>query len=120
MSCKKFCITGCRGNANSRTPCSIYATRSVAVAGGKLDTKGGRWRESEDLRRLLGAFERVLPLRKPSELTQRSVVQFILAVSAGLTGEISRLLNEAAAMAILDGTERITLGHLEHVARPAQ
>jgi hypothetical protein len=30
-----------------------------------------RWRESDDLRRLLGAFERVLPLRKPSDLMQR-------------------------------------------------
>lgn len=29
-----------------------------------------RWRESEDPRRLLGAFERLLPLRRPSELTR--------------------------------------------------
>ena len=75
-----------------------------------------RWRESDDLRRLLGAFERVLPLRKPSDLMQRPVVQFILVASGGLTGEISRLLNEAAALAVLDGSERITLAHLEHVA----
>jgi hypothetical protein len=59
----------------------------------------------------------VLPLRKSSELTQRAIVQFIVAASAGLTGEISRLLNEAAAMAILDGAERITLAHVEHLAR---
>lgn len=77
-----------------------------------------RWRESDDLRRLLGAFERVLPLRKPSDLMQRPIVQFVLAASGGLTGEISKLLNKAAALAILDGTEHITLGHLEHVANP--
>ncbi len=76
-----------------------------------------RWRESDDLRRLLGAFERVLPLRKPSDLMQRPIVQFILAASGGLTGEISRLLNEAAALAVLDGAEQITLAHLQHVAR---
>ncbi|WP_119153597.1 TniB family NTP-binding protein [Caldimonas tepidiphila] len=76
-----------------------------------------RWRESEEFRRLLGAFERVLPLRKPSELTQRPVVQFMLAASAGLTGEVSRLLNEAAELAIRDASERITLAHLEQVAR---
>lgn len=75
-----------------------------------------RWRESDDLRRLLGAFERVLPLRKPSDLMQRPIVQFILVASGGLTGEISRLLNEAAALAVLDGSEQITLAHLEHVA----
>ncbi len=76
-----------------------------------------RWRESDDLRRLLGAFERVLPLRKPSDLMQRSIAQFVLSASEGLTGEISRLLNEAAALAITDGTEHITLEHLKHVAR---
>ncbi|MEJ8859132.1 TniB family NTP-binding protein [Variovorax robiniae] len=75
-----------------------------------------RWRESDDLRRLLGAFERVLPLRKPSDLMQRPIAQFILVASGGLTGDISRLLNEAAALAILDGSEQITLAHLEHVA----
>ncbi|WP_265307384.1 TniB family NTP-binding protein [Verminephrobacter eiseniae] len=79
-----------------------------------------RWRESDDLRRLLGAFERVLPLRKPSDLMQRSIVQFILSASAGLTGEISRLLTAAAALSILDGGEQITLAHLEHVANVGQ
>ena len=76
-----------------------------------------RWRESEDFRRLLGAFERVLPLRRASDLAQRSIVQFMLAASDGLTGEVSRLLNEAAEMAIRDGSERVTLTHLEHVAQ---
>src|SRR6218665_3658283 len=45
-----------------------------------------RCRESDDLRRFLGAFERVLPLRMPSVLMQRSSVQFILSASAVLTG----------------------------------
>ena len=76
-----------------------------------------RWRESEDFRRLLGAFERVLPLRRASDLAQRSIVQFMLAASDGLTGEVSRLLNEAAEIAIRDGSERVTLTHLEHVAQ---
>ena len=75
-----------------------------------------RWRENEELRSLLSAFERVLPLRKPSDLSQRPIVQFVLSSSAGLTGEISRLLNGAAALAIHDGTEMITLKHLEFVA----
>ena len=37
---------------------------------------------SDDLRRLLGSFERLMPLRKLSNLMQRTVVQFVLAASA--------------------------------------
>ena len=55
-------------------------------------------------------------LRKPSDLMQRSIAQFIHVASGGLTGEIARLLKEAAALAVLDGSEHITLAHLEHVA----
>jgi hypothetical protein len=75
-----------------------------------------RWRENDEFRGLLAAFERVLPLRKPSDLSQRTIVQFMLTASAGLTGEVSRLLNEATELAILDRSERITLAHLEKVA----
>ena len=36
---------------------------------------------------------------------QRSISQFVLSASEGLTGEISRLLNEGAALAITEDTE---------------
>ena len=78
-----------------------------------------RWRECGEFRRLLSAFERVLPLRKASNLAQKAVVEFLLAASGGLTGEVSRLLNEAAELAIVDATERITMQHLEHVGQVA-
>jgi hypothetical protein len=77
-------------------------------------------RESDGLRRLLAAFERVLPLRKPSDLARRDVVQFVLAASGGLTGEISTLLNDAAELSIRSGDECIEMRHLEHVARITQ
>jgi hypothetical protein len=48
---------------------------------------------------------------------QRSIAQFVLSASERLTGEIARLLNESAALAIMDGTEHITLEHLKNVAR---
>lgn len=67
-----------------------------------------RWSESEDFRRLLSAFEAVLPLKQRSELTQRPIAQFLIAASAGLLWEISRLLSDAAERAILDGSELIT------------
>ena len=78
-----------------------------------------RWRESEEFRGLLKAFERVIPLRKPSHLDQRLTAQFLLAASDGLKGEVSRLLNTAAELAIRDRSECINLGHLEHVVRRA-
>lgn len=73
------------------------------------------WTESEDFRRLLSAFEQALPLRRPSQLTERPIVQFLVAASAGLLGEVSRMLNTAAELAIIDGSERITLSMLEQV-----
>ena len=76
-----------------------------------------RWRECDEFRRLLSAFERVLRLRRSSNLAQKTIVEFLLAASGGLTGEVSRLLNEAAELAIVDATERITLRHLEHVGQ---
>ena len=76
-----------------------------------------RWNESDEFRRFLAAFERLIPLRKPSELARREIVQFVLADSGGLTGAMARLLNEAAELAIRDRSEKISLAHLEHVAR---
>lgn len=72
-----------------------------------------RWRESGTFRRLLSAFERILPLRRPSGLAQREIAQYVLAASSGLTGEVSRILNAAAEVAIRNGEEAIRLNHLE-------
>ncbi|MGJ7498498.1 TniB family NTP-binding protein [Variovorax sp. RT4R15] len=67
--------------------------------------------------RFLAVFGKLLPRRKASELADRAVVQFMLAASSGLTGDVVRILNEAAELAIRDGTESVTLAHLEHVAK---
>jgi Cdc6-like AAA superfamily ATPase len=75
-----------------------------------------RWAESDEFRRFLHAFERLLPLKKPSLLAQRDVVEFVLAATGGITGAIAQLLTHAAELAIRDGTERVGLTHLEHVA----
>jgi Bacterial TniB protein len=45
-----------------------------------------RWVESAEFRRLLSAFEAALPLKNASDLSQRSVVQFLAAASGGLLG----------------------------------
>lgn len=75
-----------------------------------------RWTESDDFRRLLRAFEQVLPLRRPSDLVQRTIVQFLISASDGLLGEVSRLLTQAAEQAIQDQSERISLQYLEQAA----
>lgn len=78
-----------------------------------------RWRENDRLRRLLAAFERLLLLRKPSDLARRQIVQFVLSATDGLTGEISTLLNNAAELSIRNGDEFIEITHLERVGRVA-
>lgn len=75
-----------------------------------------RWTENEEFRRLLAAFEKAIPLRQKSDLTNRATVQFLLASSGGLTGEVARLLCDAAVLSIRDGSERIQIQHLEQVA----
>ena len=75
-----------------------------------------RWSESEDFRRLVGAFEQALPLRRASDLVQRPIVQYLVAASGGLLGEVSRMLNAAAEQAIRDGSERVSLQHLEQAS----
>ena len=40
-----------------------------------------RWSENDEFRRFLAAFGTLLPLRKPSDLIDRSIVQFMLATS---------------------------------------
>ncbi|MDB5744251.1 MAG: TniB family protein, partial [Polaromonas sp.] len=69
-----------------------------------------RWQANDDFRRFLAAFERIIPLRRASDLAQRAIVEFVLAYSRGLTGEVSRLLNESAQAAILDKSEMIQAG----------
>ena len=74
-----------------------------------------RWSESEDFRRLVGAFEQALPLRRASDLVQRTIVPYLVAAS-GLLGEVSRMFNAAAEQPIRDGSERVSLQHLEQAS----
>jgi Bacterial TniB protein len=65
------------------------------------------WTETDEFRRFVSAFERVLPLRKPSGLADRELLQTILALSGGNTGRVSVLLIEATQRAIRSGKEFI-------------
>ena len=71
------------------------------------------WRENDEFRRLLSAFERVIPLKKASNLAQRTIVQFLVSHCNGLTGQLSKLITQAAELAIRDESEQIMVAHLE-------
>lgn len=66
------------------------------------------WQNNKEFRRLVGSFERILPLKKPSNLTETSVLNLIYSISGGNIGNIKRLINECAIEAIESGEERIT------------
>ena len=76
-----------------------------------------RWRENDEFRRFLAAFGKLLALRKALELTEREVLQFILVASAGLAGEVVRILNEVAELASRVSAESVSLAHLDYVAK---
>lgn len=68
-----------------------------------------KWGKDAELARLLASFERVLPLREPSQLATSALAGRIVDLTSGTIGEISTLLNAAAIHAIRSGEERITV-----------
>ena len=67
-----------------------------------------RWQMNRDWQMLLSSFERILPLRKPSQLAELSIATALLAWSEGTIGELASLLRTAAKAAIESGGECIT------------
>jgi Bacterial TniB protein len=66
-----------------------------------------RWDLDRDYLKLLASFERALPLREPSNLSEPSLATRLLAMSEGTIGELSSLLTAAAMHAVRIGRERI-------------
>jgi hypothetical protein len=66
-----------------------------------------RWANDNEYKRLLLSFEKILPLRKESMLIENSISTNILNKSEGLIGEISRILELSAILAIESGKEKI-------------
>jgi hypothetical protein len=104
---------------SNQVPCSIVAlgTRD-ALAAFQTDPQIAsrfpglelpRWQENEDLRGFLAGFERQLPLRKVSRISDdRAIVSSIMHATSGITGDIAALLSRAAEAAIRARTECIT------------
>jgi hypothetical protein len=76
-----------------------------------------KWKMDEDdeYLSLLASFERLLPLQKPSDLTDEKIALKILTMTDRTIGQISGLLKACAKYAINTGTECITLKTLNEV-----
>lgn len=67
-----------------------------------------RWNMDTEFRMLVASFEKVIPLRDPSDLQSVLIAAKLHAMSEGSIGELSTLLNMAAIKAITKGIEKIT------------
>ena len=65
-----------------------------------------RWEFDREFLVLLASFERLLPLRRASQLTADAVAAKLLAMSEGTIGELHSVLASAAEYAILGGHEK--------------
>jgi hypothetical protein len=70
------------------------------------------WCMGREYRKLLASFERMLPLKRPSQLAKAPLATKLLAVTEGTIGELSTLLKSAAIYAVRTGTERIDMSIL--------
>lgn len=74
-----------------------------------------RWHMDDEFRMLLASFEKVLPLRRPSELQDDRMASKLLTMSEGTIGSLSSLLEKAAIHAIKTKTEHINKKVLDSV-----
>ena len=66
------------------------------------------WTEGDAFRRLLGTLEAVLPLRRPSNLTDPALSAKILTAAEGVLGEVIAIVNRSAVLAVKSGREAIS------------
>jgi hypothetical protein len=70
------------------------------------------WTESEELRRFVAGYLSMLPVRKdPSAIDQR-FIEYVLALTDGVTGRIIDLLRRAAVDALTQKSKSVGIDHL--------
>lgn len=67
-----------------------------------------RMKHDGEWKRILRAYEKIIPLRHPSALTDPALSERLFTYSNGIIGELSNLLYDAAIAAVDSGEERIT------------
>lgn len=80
------------------------------------------WSDEDEYRRLLSTLEAVLPLRKPSHLSDSALAGRILSASEGVLGEMIAIFIRAAVRAVDTGTEAISTRMIEDTGfiRPSE
>jgi len=73
-----------------------------------------KWKLDKDFQKLVASFERILPLKKPSNLYSRDKLIPIHSICSGNIGDLHRLLMECAKEAILTGKEEIDMDIIEN------
>lgn len=76
-----------------------------------------RWKMGEEYQRLLLTFERLLPLKRASNLADEKIADKLLTMSRGSLGELAKILQEAAIQAIHTKEEHISLSLLGKLER---
>lgn len=71
------------------------------------------WKRDPQFQKLLIAFEKALPLKKPSNLNQPQLSRLLHTHSGGILGDLRRLLIECAKAAITSGAEQIDKALIE-------
>lgn len=74
-----------------------------------------RWTNHDEYLRLLATFERAIPLRQPSNLTEGALADKIYSMSEGCIGEIASLLVDAAVKAVETKQEHIDKKILDRI-----
>jgi len=66
-----------------------------------------KWKLDTDFYRLLASFEKMLPLKRPSNLIELTLAARLHGISEGNLGELANVLRMAAVEAVESGAERI-------------
>jgi Cdc6-like AAA superfamily ATPase len=74
-----------------------------------------KWRAGKEYEQLLRTLEAVLPLRKPSHLSEAPLAGKILSASEGILGEVISIVTRAAVLAVSSGTETISTKTIDKV-----
>ena len=74
------------------------------------------WREGEDVIGLISTLQRTLPLRRESQIDEKTLTR-ILSVTGGITSGIFSVMSQLAIAAIESGEERIVPGDVSSAGR---
>lgn len=76
-----------------------------------------RWGATNEFRGFLATYVKGLPLREPSDITDRESVNLLLTRTDGITGRVTLVLARAAELAITRGVEAITAEWIDKSSR---